>query len=46
MPTQWSEAEQVPLGYIGPPKDAAFTVRRDVGIAPYENFGKPLPPHT
>ncbi len=39
MPTQWSEAEQVPLGCIAPaglPEMPSFTARADVGIGPYK----------
>ena len=43
MPTQWSEAEQVPLGCIAPSfaGKSSYTVRADVGIGPY----KVLTPH-
>ena len=38
MPTQWSEAEQVPLGCIAPSfaGKSSYTVRVDVGIGPYK----------
>lgn len=38
MPTQWSEAEQVPLGCIAPSfaGKSSYTVRADVGIGPYK----------
>ena len=38
MPTQWSEAEQVPWGCIAPSfaGKSSYTVRADVGIGPYK----------
>ena len=38
MPTQWSEAEHVPLGCIAPSfaGKSSYTVRVDVGIGPYK----------
>ena len=38
MPTQWSEAEQVPLGCIAPHDNTPHHQRADVGIGPYENM--------
>ena len=42
MPTQWSEAEQVPLGCIAPSfaGKSSYTVRADVGIGPYKQVRK------
>ena len=45
MPTQWSEAEQVPLGCIAPHKKEmapTFAERRHVVMPPYESVRHPV----
>ncbi len=46
MPTQWSEAEQVPLGCIAPPFTGTLSdsERADVGIGPYRDTPQPRTP--